>query len=182
MDREKNLKPEINLSAFRRTIEKYLPAVLVKCTKYTNSKRLAEIITLYVFICSYQLAKILDGINTMAVIIDNLVGVIGEDLTNPSTALRTGKPGTPCNGQPLFKWDDDLRFARQLAEMEMENCYEELQNNADFTVRCLDFSQFERLIESVIENLIQIDQPNGKKFYKKNGVQASTFAVDRRLI
>ena len=119
MDREIVLRPKINLSSYRKTIEKYLPSVLVKCTKYTNSKRLAEIIALYVFICSYQLAKILDGVNTMVIIIDNLVGVVGENL-----AKRTG---TAANGQLLFRWEDDFHYAQRLAEMEMEKCYKELQ-------------------------------------------------------
>jgi hypothetical protein len=157
---------KVRIFAYRETIEKYLPCVLVKCSKYTNSKRLAEIIALYVFICSYQLAKILDGINTMAIIIDNLVGVIGEDLTK--------KTGTPCNGQPLFKWDDDFHYARRLAEMDMEECYEELQKNADFTSRCLDRSQLEQITESAIENLMQINQPKEKKHQH--------FEVEKRLI
>lgn len=138
-----------NLSDYKNTIEKYLPFVLVRTTKYTNSRRLAEIIALYVFICSYQLAKILDGINKMVVIIDNMVGVVGEDLTK--------KPGTAVNGQLLFKWEDNLRFARRLAEMDTEDCSEELQRRQDFTSRCLDHNQLERITGSVIENLMRIN-------------------------
>lgn len=167
--------------AYRKTIEKYLPFVLIRCSKYTNSRRLAEIIALYVFICSYQLARILDGINTMEIIIDNMVGVIGEDLTSPSTPLRTGKPGIPVNGQLLFKWDDDLGYARRLAEMDMEDCFNELQRNSDFTARCLDFNQFERITESVIENLIKINQPNAVRRPSREETKRQHFSAERRL-
>jgi hypothetical protein len=71
-----SLTPKAVLSSYEETIEKYLPLVLIRCAKYTNSKRLAEIIAVYAFICTYRLIEQLDGYN-MPVIIDWMVDIVG---------------------------------------------------------------------------------------------------------
>jgi len=135
------------LSAYRETIYQFLPFVLVRCSKYTNSKGLAEVIAIYAFICAYRLAEILDGANKMIILIDNMVGVVGED-------LRRGTSKS-INGQLLFKWEDDLCFAQILAEMGTEECLEEIQRHQDLTARCFDLNQYERITAAVMEYLVE---------------------------
>jgi hypothetical protein len=48
-------REKVTLDAYREIVGKYLPAVLIKCTKYTNSKQLAEIITRFTFTGTYHL-------------------------------------------------------------------------------------------------------------------------------
>lgn len=135
------------LSSYRGTIHKYLPFALVRCSKYTNSKRLAETVTIYAFICAYRLSEILDGANKMSILIDNMVGIIAEEFSK--------RKGICVNGKLLFKWEDDLRFAKQLADMGTEECLDEIKRHPDLIARNIDLDQFERITVSVMEHLIE---------------------------
>ncbi|MGD0553203.1 MAG: hypothetical protein ABSB25_11240 [Sedimentisphaerales bacterium] len=145
MEQTSESTPETNLSTYRGIIERFLPFVLVRCSKYTNSKVLAEVIAIYAFICAYRLAEILDGANKMAILIDNMVGVVGEDLSKGTSKS--------VNGKLLFKWEDDLRFAQRLAEMGMKECLDEIRRHPDLTARNFDLNQFESITESAMKYL-----------------------------
>jgi hypothetical protein len=112
------------LSTYRTTIHQFLPFVLVRCSKYTNCKSLAETIATYSFICAYRLSEILDGANKIIILIDNMVGVIGEEFGQ--------RRGIGDKGKLLFKWDDDLLFAKQLSETGTEECLTEIKKTSRF--------------------------------------------------
>jgi len=146
MNREIVLRPKENLSYYRKTIEIYLPFVLIRCSKYTNSKRLAEVIAVYTFICAYLLYKIMDGANKMIVIIDNMVGVIGEDL---------GKTGdNQENGHLLFSQLNVLCAAKKLAEMDTKECLDEIQLHKGIS-QSFDRNQLVRIKTTVMNYLIK---------------------------
>jgi len=144
-----------NFSTYRRKIAKYLPFVLIRCSKYTNSYRLAEIIAIYAFICSYLLSQILDGVNE-TVIIDNMVGVVGED-------LGKGADST-VNGQLLFEDDNILFAARELAEMDTKELLAKIRLRMDYLECFFDREQFQRINDTVMNYL------------SKNGSQHLTVA------
>lgn len=135
----------IKLSTYRNKINKYLPFVLIRCSKYTNSKRLAEIISVYTFISVYILAQILDGVNE-TVIIDNMVGIVGED-------LGKGADST-VNDQLLFEDENILFAARELAEMDTKDCLDEIRIHKGI-ILSFDRNQFERITKTVMNYLIK---------------------------
>jgi hypothetical protein len=102
------------LSSYRTTIHQFLPFVFIRCTKYTNSKCLAEIVAIYTFICAYRLAEVLDGANEIFVLIDIMVGVVGEDL-----GRRTG---ISVNDQLLFEEQGALNAAKTITEFDTYEC------------------------------------------------------------
>jgi hypothetical protein len=131
---------KVRLSDYRETIEKYLPVVLVKCTKYTNSKQLAEIIAVFTFVSAYRFAEILDGCN-MPRIIEGMVDIVGRDLADD--------PHKIINGQLLFEQTDALCAAKKLAEMDIKECLA----HTNYMYSPFDRSQFERIIASVMNYL-----------------------------
>jgi hypothetical protein len=147
---------KVELSAYRKTIHQFLPFVLIKCSKFTNSKRLADVIAIYTFISVYRIAEILDGYN-MPVLIESMIGIVGDDLnkgTNKSV-----------NGQLLFKWEDDLHFAQRLSVMDMKECLGKISRNPELTARNFDLEQFERITEATMAFLKNNHQhlPFGKR-------------------
>jgi len=155
MNREIVLRPKASPSSYRKTIGKYLPFVLIKCSKYTNSKQLAEIISVYTFISVYILAHILDGVNE-TVIIDNMVGVVGEDLSNGLDSSE--------NGTPLFEDENILFAARELAEMNTKELLAKIRLRMDYLDCFFDREQFQRINDTVMNYL------------SKNGSQHLTVA------
>jgi hypothetical protein len=107
------LTPKERLSAYREIVERFLPFVLIRCSKFTNSKRLAEYIAVYTFIGVYrQLQQIYDA-SKMPAIIDSMLNIVGRDFADgPDTIV----------GDKLFEGQDKLRAAKTLAEMDMEKC------------------------------------------------------------
>ncbi len=146
MNREIVLRSKANLSSYRKTIEKYMPFVLIRCSKYTNSKRLAEVIAVYAFICSYLLVEILDGANKMVIIIDNFVGVIGEDLSNGTDSL--------VNGQLLFEQENIFYAAKKLAEMDIKECLDEIPLHNGIS-QSIDRNQLIRIKTTVMNYLLK---------------------------
>jgi len=134
------------LSTYRNKINKYLPFVLIRCSKYTNSYRLAEIIAIYAFICSYILAQVLDGVNE-TIIIDNMVGVVGEDLSNGLDSSE--------NGTPLFEDENILFAARELAEMNTKELLAKIRLRMDYLDCFFDREQFQRINDTVMNYLIK---------------------------
>jgi hypothetical protein len=146
MDRDILLAPKADLASYKETIDKYLPFVLIRCAKYTNSKRLAEIIAVYAFICAYLLTEILDGANKIEILLDNMVGVIGEDL---------GK-GTDCpvNGQLLFNQLNIFCAAKKLAELDIKVCLDEILLHKG-VILSFDREQFKRITNTVMNYLLK---------------------------
>jgi hypothetical protein len=134
---------KINLSIYKETIERFLPFVFIRCSKYTNSNRLAEIIAVYTFITVYRLTELLDGYNIQA-LIEMMVDIVGEDL---------GKGSNTLNGLLLFKWEDDLFFAKRLAQMGIEECLNEMRRHKDFIARNFAPDQFDRITATVMDYL-----------------------------
>jgi hypothetical protein len=142
MDRvSKSLMQKVNLSAYKGIIEKYLPAVLIKCIKFTNSKHLAETIVIYTFAGAYRLATQLDGANRMSVVIESMLNIVGGDFADG--------PNKHVNGQLLFENKGALCAAKKLAEMDMEDCLSRIDCIADG----LDGGLLNRITETVMEYL-----------------------------
>lgn len=112
MEQTSELTPETNLSTYRDIIERFLPFVLIRCTKYTNSKRLAETIAVYTFVASYYLARMQETKAGVPIIIGCMADVVGEDL---------GK-GNTLNGLLLFEREDALCAAKAIAGLDVEDC------------------------------------------------------------
>ena len=104
---------KVGLSAYMETIHQFLPFVLIRCSKYTNSKNLAEVIAVYTFISVYMLAEILDGYN-MPVLIECMISIVGEDLDKGTNIS--------ANGQLLFEREDVLNTAKTIAELDTYEC------------------------------------------------------------
>ncbi len=117
MERKDNLASgrtglsKMNLSTYRELIERFLSFVLIKCACYTNSKRLAETIAVYIFASVYYTLERLDSPNQIPQAINTMADVVGKDL-----AAGADKP---VNGELLFE-ANALRSARALNELEME--------------------------------------------------------------
>jgi hypothetical protein len=80
-------------------------------------------------------------VSKTGVIIDNMVGIVGQDLTKGTN--------TPVNGQPLFEREDTLYIAKKLAEKDME----ESMSYTDCFADRLDRAQLNRITETVMEYL-----------------------------
>jgi hypothetical protein len=102
------------LSSYRDTINELLPFVLIRCAKYTNSKRIAEIIAVYAFICAYRLTEILDGANKIFILIDVMVDVVGEDLGKGTSVF--------FNDRLSFERKEALNATKALAELDTYEC------------------------------------------------------------
>lgn len=109
MERVSNLTPKVNLSTYRELIRALLPFVIIRCVKYTNSKRLAETIAVYSLVSSY-LARMQETKAGISIIISCMTDVAGEDLGN----------GNTLNGLLLFEREDALCAAKALAGLGME--------------------------------------------------------------
>ena len=143
--RRRALTKKVTLSTYKDRINQFLPFVLIRCSKYTNNKRLAEIISIYAFICAYLLYRSLDGSNKIEIIIDNMVGVVGEDL---------GKTGdSPENGTFLFEDENVLSAAKILAEMNMKALLAKIRLRMDYLDCFFDRVQFGRINDSVMDYL-----------------------------
>jgi len=154
---------KINISQYHEIIKRYLSVVLIRCVRYTNSYRLAEVISIYVFICVYRLTELLDGYN-LHKIIEMMVDIVGEDLA-PCRPLRTRRKGSslsceqlkgfkPVNGRLLFKWEDDLLFAKQLSCLKIDECLDVISRHKDFITRNLDEALLNRITGTVMDYLL----------------------------
>lgn len=101
------------LSAYRETIYQFLPFVLIRCSKYTNSKHLAEVIAIYAFISVYRITELLDGYN-MSMLIDWMVDIVGKDLGKGTNVS--------ANGRLLFEREEALNAAKTIAELDTYEC------------------------------------------------------------
>ena len=72
----------IKLVDYQRIIEKYLPYVLTKCSRYTRSKQVAGTIAAYVFVCVYYMAERLNGPGRIPIAIETMIEVVGSDLSD----------------------------------------------------------------------------------------------------
>jgi hypothetical protein len=133
------------LNDYEKTVRRYLPYVLVKCTKYTNRRRTAEYIAFYTFTGAYRLSVQLDGANKIPVLIDSMLTIAGPDFSDG--------PNKPVNGQLLFENKDALRAAKKLADMDMEECLSRMDCVAD----SFDRLQLDRITEAVMDYLIKWD-------------------------
>lgn len=135
---------KITLSNYKWIIEKFLPFVLVRCVRYTNSKRIAETIAVYTFVASYYLARMPENKGLVAIVIGCMTDVVGEDLGNgPDTR----------NGTPLFKRQDDLRFAKGLAYLKIEQCLSAVSHYGDLIACNIEQALFERITATVMDYL-----------------------------
>ncbi len=110
MERVSNLSPKGNLSTYRELIIALLPFVLIRCVKYTNSKRLAETIAVYTLVASYYLARMPETKTGILIIIGCTTETIGEELGN----------GNTLNGLLLFEREDALCATKALAGLDLE--------------------------------------------------------------
>ena len=132
---------KVRIAAYKETIEKYLPAVIIKCTKYTNSKHLAEIIAIFTFICVYRLTESLDGYR-IPVLIDSMVNIVGGDFADGS-----GKPIV----DKLFDDGRTLQTAKAIDELDIEEC----MSHVDFAGDVFGQNQLERITESIMRYVIK---------------------------
>lgn len=72
----------IKLVDYQRIIEKYLPYVFTKCSRYTRSEQVAGNIAVYVFVCVYYMAEKLDDPALIPVAIETMIEVVGSDLSD----------------------------------------------------------------------------------------------------
>ncbi|MFA5240322.1 MAG: hypothetical protein WC476_11545 [Phycisphaerae bacterium] len=110
MEQTSESTPGTSLSTYRDIIKRFLPFVLIRCTKYTNSKHLAETIAVYTFVSSYYLARMPENRAAMPIGIGCMTDVVGEDLGN----------GNTLNGLLLFEREDALYAAKALAGLDIE--------------------------------------------------------------
>ncbi len=135
------------LASYKSTIEKYLPFVFVRCSRYTNSRRMAEIIAIYAFICAHRLTEILDGANKISVLLYIMVDVIGEDLGKGADI--------PVNGQILFRQKETLRIAKKLSELDTGECLDGVRRYMGLFANSFDIAQFSRITDTVMNYLIK---------------------------
>ena len=145
MQRVSNPTAKVNLSNYRGIIERFLPFVLIRCVRYTNSKQIAETIAVYTFVCSYYITQMPEKRAGLPIIIDCMTDVIGEDLGGGVNKL---------NGKLLFKWDDDLLFAKRLAYLNIVECLSVITRHKDFITRNLDEVLLSRITTTVMEYLL----------------------------
>jgi len=150
MERDGVLEQREKLCAYEKTVRKYLPYVLIKCARYTNSKRLAEIIAICTFASVYRLTEQSGSSNKMPTAIESMLAIVGPDFTD--------RPGNPV-GDKLFEEEGALRAARALSELDIGECLSRMDGIADG----LDRSQLERITVTVMSCL---GKGNGKM---KNG-------------
>lgn len=143
------------LSTYRDTINELLPFVLIRCTKYTNSKRIAEIITIYAFICAYRLTEVLDGANEIFVLIDIMVGVVGEDL-----GRRTG---ISVNDQLLFEEQGALNVAKTITEFDTYECLCLVL----YYIENLDLDQIAEITDKAIDRTALVISKGQRLFIEK---------------
>jgi len=145
MVRNNILKPKASISDYKKTIEEHLPFALIRCAKYTNSKHIAEIISIYAFICTYLLTEALDGSNKIELLIDNMIGVAGKDLGNGSDTL--------VNGPLLFEGEEVLSAVRILSEMDGKDCLAKVRLRMDYLDCFFDRKQLDRITATIIDFL-----------------------------
>ncbi|MGB7582397.1 MAG: hypothetical protein WBL85_08135 [Sedimentisphaerales bacterium] len=141
MERVSNLTPKVNLSTYRELIRVLLPFVIVRCVKYTNSKRLAETIAVYSLVSSY-LARMQETKAGISIIIGCMTETIGEDL---------GK-GNTLNGRLLFEREDALCAAKALAGLDLE----ESIAMALYYIEKLDLDEIAAIMNKSIEETMGI--------------------------
>jgi hypothetical protein len=135
------LTRKTNLSTYRKIVEKYLPAVIIKCSKFTNSKHSAEIITIYTFLCVYRLTELLDDYR-IPVLINAMFNIVGEDFADGS-----GK----TVGDKLFEQEETLSAAKFLSELDTDECI----SRADWVGDIVGQSELGRITKSIMRYLIK---------------------------
>jgi hypothetical protein len=142
MERVSNLMPKVNLSTYRELTSALLPFVIIRCVKYTNSKRLAETIAVYTLVASYYLARMQETKAGIPIIIGCMTETIGEDLGN----------GNTLNGLLLFERENALCAAKALAGLDLE----ESIAMALYYVEKLDLDEIAAVMNKSIEETMGI--------------------------
>jgi hypothetical protein len=73
-----------SIAQYRRIMKEFLPYVLIRCTKYTSSKRLAEIIAVYVFASAYYryLVGRMKSREEITRVLGMMVEIVGSNLSD----------------------------------------------------------------------------------------------------
>ena len=161
MERVSNLSPKGNLSTYRELISALLPFVLIRCVKYTNSKRLAETIAVYTLVASYYLARVQETKAGILIVIGCTAETIGEELGN----------GNTLNGLLLFEREDALCATKALAGLDLEESIAmalyyveklDLEKIAEITGKSIDetVGTIGKAQSRFLENLVKL-QPRG---------------------
>ena len=139
MERVSNLTPKVNLSTYRELINIFLPFVIIRCTRYTNSKRLAETIAVYSLVSSY-LARMQETKAGISIVIGCMADVVGEDLAG----------GSNVNGQLLFENIDAFCAAKALAGLDLE----ESITMALYYIEKLDLEKIAEITGKAIDEIV----------------------------
>lgn len=107
---------DINLVAYRQVIKTYMRYVLIRATRYTNSKHGAGHIAVHSFVSAYTIMKKLHIPDRIPLILDSVIEVIGNDIVkNPTHAEETEKLGL---AGPLLKNAKVRKVAKALNRLE----------------------------------------------------------------
>lgn len=153
MERVSDLTPKVNLSTYRELINLFLPFVLIRCTRYTNSKRLAETIAVYTFVCAYYLTRIPRYKDHLPEAIGCMADVVGDDLGDGPNTL---------NGRPLFEREDVLCAAKTLAGLGMEECLATVL----YYVEKLQLERVSQILGKSVDEMLNIVDKARSQFLK----------------
>ena len=120
--------------AYNKAIEFYLRHVLLRCSKYTNNRNIAEKIAVYTFITAYEAVEKLEQIHQFGPLVSDLVDQIGpailkeeSKIDNKNIAksdLLLSRPKMVKLAAALNRVDEHLRQVLVLRDIEMMNTKE----------------------------------------------------------
>lgn len=120
--------------AYSKAVEFYLRYVLLRCSKYTNNRNVAEKIAIYTFIAAYEAVEKLEQIHQFGPLVSGLVDEIGpailkeeSKIDNKNIAksdLLLSRPKMVKLAAALNQVDEHLRQVLVLRDIEMMNTKE----------------------------------------------------------
>ena len=87
---------QLELLAYERIIKFYMRYVLLRCTKYTNSKEDVGHIALYTFVTTFTLMKELEHAGQLGQLFDCMIDTIGQDVVKEQPQTGETKRFANC--------------------------------------------------------------------------------------
>ena len=120
--------------AYSKAVEFYLRYVLLRCSKYTNNRDIAEKIAVYTFISAYEAVEKLEQIHQFGPLVGSLVDQIGpvilkeeaksDNKNVANSELLLSRPKMVKLAAALNQVDEHLRQVLVLRDIEMMNTKE----------------------------------------------------------
>jgi len=109
---------DLMLAAYSKAVEVHLRYILLRCSKYTNNKNVAQKITLYTFIATYPIITQLQGTDQSGpfVSISALLDEIAPDIQKEE--LKLSNNGHPTKSEMLLSDEKIIKLATALNKVD----------------------------------------------------------------